>query len=238
MPDRVNAYIALGSNLGDRRVNLDDAIARLRAQPGVDVISVSSYHETEAVGGPPGQSPYLNAAAHLGTTLDALQLFVVLQAIETQLGRVRAERFGPRTIDLDLLLFDVDIVHIESPDGDLTVPHPRMHDRLFVLEPLVEIAPLAVHPVLRSTAYDLLRRRRGPTRELLGTHAVILGSTSGIGRAIALTLADAGANVLIHGRRSGEAAQRLVADCRAKGVWAQSTLADLRDEKACADLVR
>jgi 2-amino-4-hydroxy-6-hydroxymethyldihydropteridine diphosphokinase len=238
MAERVNAYIALGSNLGDRRVNLDEAIACLRAQPGIEVARVSSYHETLPVGGPPAQPPYLNAAAHVRTTFDALQLFLVLQAIEKRLGRTRGERFGPRTIDLDLLLFDVEVVQIESPDGNLTVPHPRMHDRLFVLEPLVEIAPLAVHPVLRSTAYDLLRRRREPTRELLGQHAVVLGSTSGIGRSIALTLADAGANVLIHGRRSNDAAKRLAEECRDKAVWAQSILADLSDEQECAKLVQ
>jgi 3-oxoacyl-[acyl-carrier protein] reductase len=102
----------------------------------------------------------------------------------------------------------------------------------------VEIAPLAVHPVLRATAYDLLQRRRTATRELSGQHAVVLGSTSGIGRAIALTLADAGANVLIHGRRSAEAAKRIEAECRDKAVWAQSILADLSDEKECAKLVQ
>ncbi|MSQ93724.1 MAG: 2-amino-4-hydroxy-6-hydroxymethyldihydropteridine diphosphokinase [Gemmataceae bacterium] len=238
MAGAVTAYISLGSNLGDRRANLNGAIARLRAQPGIAVVSVSSYHETEPVGGPADQPPYLNAAAQLRTTFDALQLLIVLQTIEAKLGRVRVERFGPRTIDLDLLLFDVEIVEIESPEGNLTVPHQRMHDRLFVLEPLVEIAPLAVHPILKCTVHDLLRRQRGLTDKPQHQHAVVLGSTSGIGQAIALALADAGVNVLIHGCRSAASAKQVVADCRVKGVWGQSILADLSDEKECADLVR
>src|ERR1022692_1659891 len=180
MADAVTAYVALGSNLGDRQGLLGEALARLRLQPGIDVIRVSSYHETEPVGGPGGQGKYLNAVAELRTTLDAMQLLRVLQAVESQLGRVRAERFGPRTIDLDLLLFGTKVVQSD----ELTAPHPRLHERLFVLEPLVEIAPLAVHPVLQSTAKDLLERLRRPVearRELAGLNAVVTGSSSGIG---------------------------------------------------------
>ena len=240
MPDLVAAYIALGSNLGDRAALLDEAIARLRLQPGIEVISVSSHHETEPVGGPAGQGKYLNAVAHLRTTLTALQLLHVLQAVETQLGRVRTERFGPRTIDLDLLLYGSEILEIHEHGCDLIVPHPRLHERLFVLEPLVEIAPLAVHPLLQSTAKDLLehlKRPRESRRELAGQNAVITGSTSGIGRAIALALADAGANILVHGRRSMQAAESVAEECRLKQVDAQCFLADLRDENECADLV-
>jgi 2-amino-4-hydroxy-6-hydroxymethyldihydropteridine diphosphokinase len=240
MPDLVAAYIALGSNLGDRAALLDEAIARLRLQPGIEVISVSSHHETEPVGGPAEQGKYLNAAAQLRTTLTALQLLHVLQAVETQLGRVRTERFGPRTIDLDLLLYGSEILEIQEPGCDLIVPHPRLHERLFVLEPLVEIAPLAVHPLLQSTAKDLLehlKRPRESRRELAGQNAVITGSTSGIGRAIALALADAGANILVHGRRSMQAAESVAEECRLKQVDAQCFLADLRDENECADLV-
>ena len=240
MPDPVAAYIALGSNLGDRRALLDEAIARMRLQPGIEVISVSSHHETEPVGGPAGQGKYLNAVAHLRTTLTALQLLHVLQAVETQLGRVRTERFGPRTIDLDLLLYGSEMLRIQEPGCDLIVPHPRLHERLFVLEPLVEIAPLAVHPLLQSTAKDLLERLKRPCeprRELAGQNAVVTGSTSGIGRAIALALADAGANILVHGRRSMQAAESVAEECRLKQVDAQCFLADLRDENECADLV-
>src|SRR5438876_1033223 len=157
MPDTI-AYIGLGSNLGERGALLDEAIARLRLRPGIDVVSVSSYRETEPVGGPAGQGRYLNAVACLQTTLAAPQLLGAMQAIETELGRLRAERFGPRTIDLDLLLYGLEVVH----SVELTVPHPRMHERSFVLEPLVEIAPLAVHPVFQSTAKDLLVRLKEP----------------------------------------------------------------------------
>jgi 2-amino-4-hydroxy-6-hydroxymethyldihydropteridine diphosphokinase len=234
MSDAVAAYIALGSNLGDRRALLDEGVAMLRLQPGVEVAGVSTYHETDPVGGPAGQGKYLNAAARLNTTLAARQLLGVLQAIETQLGRVRAERFGPRTIDLDLLLHGLEIVDLHEPGCDLIVPHPRMHERLFVLAPLAEVGPLAVHPVLGSTVKDLLARLQEPTplrRELEGQNAVVTGSTSGIGRAIALELASAGANVIVHGRRSEEAAQRVAAECAALKVTALGLLADLRDEK-------
>jgi 3-oxoacyl-[acyl-carrier protein] reductase len=240
MPDPVAAYIALGSNLGDRRALLDEAIARLRLQPGIEVISVSSHHDTEPVGGPAEQGKYLNAAAHLRTTLTALQLLHVLQAVETQLGRVRTERFGPRTIDLDLLLYGSEMLQIQEPGCNLIVPHPRLHERLFVLEPLVEIAPVAVHPLLQSTANDLLERLKRPCeprRELAGLNAVVTGSTSGIGRAIALGLADAGANILVHGRRSMQAAESVAGECRLKQVDALCILADLRDENDCAGMV-
>ncbi len=235
MPDVVTAYIALGSNLGDRRAMLDGALARLRLQPGVEVICVSSYHETEPVG-PAGQGKYLNAAAELRTTLDAKQILGMLQAIEKQLGRVRAERFGPRTLDLDLLLYGTEIVQSD----ELTVPHPRMYERAFVLEPLVEIAPLAVHPVLQSTVKDLLDRLKSPResrRELAGHFAVITGSTSGIGRAIALALADAGANVIVHGRRAQEAVEQVAAACRQNQVQAHGVLVDLSDDAQCARLI-
>ena len=232
MAEPVTAYIALGSNLGDRHGYLDAAIARLRAWPGVQVTRISTYHETEPVGGPAGQGKYLNAVAELRTTLEARALLQALLAIETQMGRVRAERFGPRTIDLDVLLYGAEVVDRE----ELKVPHPRLHERAFVLGPLVEIAPLAVHPVLQSTVKDLLDRLCRP-RELEGQNAVITGSTSGIGRAIALALADAGANVLIHGRRSMTAAESVAAECRARQVKADCIQADLRDAKDCAGMV-
>jgi 2-amino-4-hydroxy-6-hydroxymethyldihydropteridine diphosphokinase len=198
----VTAYIALGSNLGDRRANLDRALELLRGTPGVCVGPVSTYHETEPVGGPPGQDEYLNAVATLETSLSAHELLRVLLEIESQLGRVRTEPSGPRTVDLDLLLYGSQTC--QTPE--LTLPHPRMHERLFVLEPLTEIAPLTVHPFFESTVRDLLRALRvsqiqAPVRELSGKRALVTGSTSGIGRAIALELAAAGADVIVHGRR-------------------------------------
>ena len=151
------ACIALGSNLGDRQGTLEGAIAALSGTRGVVVRKVSSFHQTEPVGGPPGQGPFLNAAAVLETTLDPFGLLHVLQAIEDQFGRTRTVRWGERTLDLDLLLFDEQIV----TTAELTIPHPRMATRRFVLEPLAEIAPDAVDPVSRQTIAALLAALEG-----------------------------------------------------------------------------
>lgn len=141
------AYIALGANLGDRRANIARAIEQLRATPGIDVTKVSDLIETAAVGGPPGSPPYLNGAAELKTALSPEALLACLLATEATIGRTRREKWGPRLIDLDLLLYGNQI--IDTPD--LKVPHPLMHTRRFVLEPLAQIAPDAVHPVLGKT---------------------------------------------------------------------------------------
>jgi 2-amino-4-hydroxy-6-hydroxymethyldihydropteridine diphosphokinase len=146
------ALIGLGSNLGDRRATLEGAIAALAATPGVRVRRVSSYRETEPVGGPPEQGTYLNAAAVLETTLDPCELLHVLQAIETRSGRVRTVRWGARTLDLDLLLFGDRIIETT----ELTVPHPRLAERRFVLEPLVEVAPDAIEPRTGRSVSELL----------------------------------------------------------------------------------
>src|SRR5262245_16407735 len=121
------AYIALGSNLGDRRRLLDQALVELRKHPAIAVARASTYHETAPVGGPPGQGTYLNAAAELETNLSAPDLMRLLLEVERSLGRVRGERDAPRTIDLDLLLYG-DLVRNES---ELILPHPRMHERRF-----------------------------------------------------------------------------------------------------------
>lgn len=153
------ALIGLGSNLGDRRATLEGAIAALEATPGVRVRRVSAFRETEPVGGPSGQGAYLNAAAVLETTLGPFELLPLLQAIEARFGRVRTVRWGERTLDLDLLLFDDRI--IQTPD--LSVPHPRLTERRFVLEPLAEVAPQAVEPRTRRTVSELLADLdRGP----------------------------------------------------------------------------
>jgi 2-amino-4-hydroxy-6-hydroxymethyldihydropteridine diphosphokinase len=137
------ALIGLGSNLGDRPANLSGAISALGEVPGISVIQVSTFHETEPVGGPPGQGLFLNAVALIETDLEPLPLLHVLHEIEFRFGRQRTVRWGERTLDLDLLLFDDRV--IDTPE--LCVPHPRMRTRRFVLEPLVEIAPAAVDPV-------------------------------------------------------------------------------------------
>lgn len=146
------ALIGLGSNMGDRRENLEGAMQALQNVPGVSVRHVSSFLDTEPVGGPPGQGRYLNAAAALETTLDPFKLLRLLQQIEARFGRVRTLQWGPRTLDLDLLLYDDRV--IDTPE--LTVPHPRLAGRMFVLEPLAEIAPSAVEPVSKRTIAELL----------------------------------------------------------------------------------
>jgi 2-amino-4-hydroxy-6-hydroxymethyldihydropteridine diphosphokinase len=145
--------------LGDREANLRGALARLGARNEIAVVRVSSFLETEPVGGPPGQPLYLNGAAALRTSLSAPELLAAMQAIEFELGRRRdpAARNAARPIDLDLLLYDEQTMALP----DLEVPHPRMHERLFVLQPLAEIAPGAVHPGLRKTIQKLLTELLG-----------------------------------------------------------------------------
>ena len=236
---KYTAYIALGSNLGDRHANLDEAVRLLREKPGLAVAQVSSYFETTPVGGPAGQSPYLNAAAQINTDLGPRALLQTLLDVEQRLGRVRGERNLPRTLDLDLLLFG----NVIQNDPELTLPHPRMHERWFVLAPLAEIAPELMHPVLGRSMRDLLEHLPAsasaggpvPGRELTGRRALVTGSTSGIGKAIALELAAAGADVIVHGRRQ-DAALKVVQHITACHVQGQFLLADLRSPKECETL--
>ncbi len=146
------AYIGIGGNLGDRRRIIADAMDRLRNHEEIDVVAVSSLHETEPVGGPAGQGMFLNAAARLETTLEPDELLAALQNVENDLGRTREVHWGPRRIDLDILLFD-DLV-VSKPE--LKIPHPRMHQRRFVLAPLAEIAPETIVPGTGKTAAGLL----------------------------------------------------------------------------------
>ncbi len=148
-------YIALGSNLGDRRALIESAIEHVRRLPNVEVGAVSTIIETEPLG-QPGQNRYLNAAAALGTTLSPRQLLDACLAIEAAHGRTRTfeSRWGPRLVDIDILLFGQQI--IDEPG--LHIPHPRIAERLFVLGPLAEIAPQAVHPGLGISIQSLRDR--------------------------------------------------------------------------------
>jgi 2-amino-4-hydroxy-6-hydroxymethyldihydropteridine diphosphokinase len=147
-----HSLIGLGSNLGDRRANLDLAVAALSGTSGVAVRAVSSYHETRPVGGPSGQGPFLNAAALLDTTLDPFALLARLQAIEAEAGRVRTVRWGERTLDLDLLIHGTRF--LTGPE--LTLPHPRMAVRRFVIAPAAEVAPDLTHTPSGLTIRELL----------------------------------------------------------------------------------
>jgi 2-amino-4-hydroxy-6-hydroxymethyldihydropteridine diphosphokinase len=252
------AYIALGSNLGDRAGILLAAVRELNSTPGVRVTRLSTFHDTAPVGGPTDQPRFLNGAAELATTLGPEELLAALLAVEQKFGRVRREKDGPRTLDLDLLLYD-DLIRTES---DPIVPHPRMHERRFVLAPLAELAAGVIVPGIGKTVKGLFdelphpptpsptrgegeqQPRPAPPSPLVGEggrggegkplhslRTLVTGSTGGIGKAIAAAFAAAGAAVIVHGRRSA-AAGHLVAELATAGARAESLLADLHDPAA------
>jgi len=147
-----SVFLGLGSNLGDREAALDGALARLEAR-GFRVTRRSSLWLTEPVGGPP-QGFFLNAVAQGETALRPEALLEACLATEREMGRVRAERNGPRTIDVDVLFFGDE----RRLSPGLVIPHPRLHERRFVLAPLAEIAPGFVHPTLGLDVRELLAR--------------------------------------------------------------------------------
>ncbi len=148
----IEAYVGLGSNLGDRLGNLAAAVAFLAREDAFRLRAVSDAYESEAVG--PPQPRYLNAVALIGTLLSPRATLQRLQAIEERMGRVRRERWGSREIDLDLLLYGDRVVE----ETGLRIPHPLLEDRAFALVPLAEIAPSALHPGSGLTARELRDR--------------------------------------------------------------------------------
>lgn len=144
------AYIGLGANLGPREVTILRAVDLLAAADGVSVVQVSQLRETDPVG-VVDQPAFLNGVVAVETTLDARALLDTLLEIERELGRVRAERWGPRTVDLDLLVFGEETID----ESGLTVPHPRLAERRFALEPLAELTPDLVVPGLGRVSETL-----------------------------------------------------------------------------------
>lgn len=148
----VECLIALGANLGDRAGTLEAALAMIAEDSQTRVVARSTFHETAAVGGPAGQQAFLNAAARIETSRDCAATWDLLSNVERRLGRVRDVRWGPRTIDLDLLLYG----SLVLKSADLEVPHPRMAFRRFVLGPAAEVAAEMIHPTIGWSVEQLL----------------------------------------------------------------------------------
>lgn len=147
----MTAYLGLGSNLGNRLAFLRGGRDTLTNQPGIELIRTSAVYETEAVGGPPDNPAFLNAVLQIQTSLEPDQLLAACLAAESEFGRSRPARWAPRTLDIDILFYADQIVCAEH----LTIPHPRLQERPFVLAPLLDIAPDLKHPLLEQTIAEL-----------------------------------------------------------------------------------
>jgi 2-amino-4-hydroxy-6-hydroxymethyldihydropteridine diphosphokinase len=155
------AYIALGSNLGNREQSLRLALAEIEKLPTTRILAIAPFLETDPVDAPPNSPRFINTAAALDTQLPPTALLQSLLAVEKSLGRERTPhqpKNQPRNVDLDLLLHGDTILN----DPGLTLPHPRMHQRRFVLEPLAAIAPDIIHPITRQTVLTMLQQLKDP----------------------------------------------------------------------------
>lgn len=148
------AFLGLGSNLGDRIEYLRNARQALHSHPEICIVRASAIYETEPVGGPEDQPPYLNAVLEVQTTLTASRLLEFALEVEQQFGRCRKVRWGSRSLDIDLLFYDNSI----SQKQELMIPHPRLHQRAFVLIPLMDVAPDFIHPLNQKTVREMLTR--------------------------------------------------------------------------------
>ncbi len=149
------AYIGIGSNLGDQLKNLGEAVRLMEDHPLIKVNCISHFYQTEPITlKGERQNWYTNCVLKARTDLNAVRLFQVMMEIEGLLGRKRSYPWAPRTIDLDLLFFDDEIIRTKS----LVIPHPRLHERRFVLQPMAEIAPNLIHPIKGVSMKALLKR--------------------------------------------------------------------------------
>ena len=156
-----DVYLGIGSNMGDRQANIDRALELLKHAEDIEVVAVSKVIESDPEGGSRGQSRYLNGVLHVRTDLTPLDLLSQLKMIERRLGRKKGPEMSPRPMDLDILFYD-DVVIIEGKT--LSIPHPRLEKRHFVLAPLNELAPDLVHPRLKKTVQELLNSVSDPTQ--------------------------------------------------------------------------
>lgn len=223
------AYLALGSNLGDRSAQLDRAVEILCRDHPVRLLQHSGWIETDPVGGPADQPLYLNGAVEIETALKPRPLLQAMLATEEALGRKRSVANAPRTVDLDLLLYD-DLI-VDEPG--LQLPHPRMTERFFVLIPLERIAAGVTLPGTGATVGQHLARLTGirpygPDRQrpLRGKTIMVTGASAGIGKEAVLELASTGADLIIHGR-NGSRVEEVMALAKRRGAMAWGVTEDL-----------
>lgn len=230
-------YVGLGSNMGDRRQAIRQALDLLGRSEQIEVLAVSDIIETSPLGGS-DQPEYINAVCQVRTTLNADSLHSKLREIESALGRVRQEKWGPRTIDLDLLLFGDRIIH--TPD--MTIPHPQIHLRSFVLKGLAQLDPGRIHPVLRESVAELAVRLNGGNFVIEPTapQLVCIAGTIGVGKTTwAKRLAEAlGGQVLFEPYDTNPFLPEVYAGKRELGLDSQLYFLVSRAEQLSADSLR